>query len=105
MERRDPRTLVDPGEGRVDPVAEEEFWREAYASRPYVPCGAPFLAYAPAYRFGWEASFQYGSSDFEEVEPELARRWGADRERHGMSWDRAREAAHDAWLRVRRLAS
>jgi phage tail tape-measure protein len=36
----------------IDPTVEEAYWRENYASRPYVASGATFDDYGPAYRYG-----------------------------------------------------
>ena len=36
----------------VDTNAEEAYWRENYASRPYTREGRSFLEYKPAYKYG-----------------------------------------------------
>src|SRR5580765_5571219 len=38
----------------VNPTAEHEYWRENYASRPYVTAGTAYDQYGPAYQYGWE---------------------------------------------------
>ncbi|MBL8797282.1 MAG: hypothetical protein JNM56_25490, partial [Planctomycetia bacterium] len=43
-----------------DPTIEENYWRMHYQERPYVPPGASFDDYAPAYRYGWESKARHG---------------------------------------------
>ena len=40
---------------QIDPTAEEEYWRVNYKTRSYVPSGATYDQFAPAYRYGWES--------------------------------------------------
>jgi hypothetical protein len=84
----------------INPTVEEAYWRENYASRPYVVKGEAYDVYAPAYRYGWE-SYVPGRS-FEDVEPDLRRRW--EKSEHGarLSWEKAKRAVRDAWHRVER---
>lgn len=85
----------------VNPTVEEAYWRDNYASRPYVQPGRPFEAYRPAYRAGWEAAGRYGELNWEKTEPKLRRDWEEARDDSDMDWDEARAAARDAWDRVR----
>src|SRR5438270_13023208 len=39
----------------IDPSAEDAYWRENYASRPYHDQTTSYDEYRPAYRYGWEA--------------------------------------------------
>src|SRR5262249_18583790 len=57
----------------INPTVEEGYWRENYASRPYVGADERYDTYAPAYRYGWE-SYVPGQP-FEDLEPELRRGW------------------------------
>ena len=82
----------------VNPTLEDAYWRENYATRPYVTPGSTYETYRPAYEYGWESVGQYGGRTFEEVELELSRNWDSEQTR--LSWDRAREATRDAWHRV-----
>ena len=88
----------------VNPTVEEEFWRENYASRPYYQPGSSYEEYAPAYRYGWESYGEYAPKNrrFEDVEPELSRKWNARKGDSSLGWDRAKLAARDAWDRVER---
>lgn len=124
MEKRDPRlsAALEPagrpqgprgetGAGPGSPDApgpeehwriQEEHWRAAYASRPYVTSGAPFQAFAIAYRFGWEAALDSAGRRFEDVESELSRRWRRERGPDRLRWEHARPAVLDAWIRALR---
>ena len=83
----------------VNPTVEDAYWRENYATRPYVTPGSTYETYRPAYEYGWESVGQYGGRTFEEVELELSRNWDSEQTR--LSWDRAREATRDAWDRAK----
>jgi hypothetical protein len=86
----------------VNPTVEREFWSRNFQSRPYYKSGKPYSEYEPAYRFGWESAGRedYAGKKFDEVEPELLRDWSGSA---GATdpWTDARDATHDAWLRVR----
>lgn len=83
-------------------VEEERYWRENYASRPYVDRGAPYDTYAPAYRFGWESRDRYRGRAFDDAEQDLRRDWETRHAGSSLSWERAKEAVRDAWHRVER---
>ena len=85
----------------VNPSEEDSYWREHYASRPYVPQGKLYAAYAPAYRFGWEAPARYGELNWAKAEPRLMQDWATSRGQSDLSWEEARAAARDAWDRIR----
>jgi hypothetical protein len=86
----------------VNPTVEDAYWRENYASRPYVTPGSEYDTYAPAYRYGWESRGHFIGSTFDDVEPDLGREWDRVKGKSNLGWDRAREAARDAWHRVER---
>jgi hypothetical protein len=85
----------------INPTVEDEYWRSAYATRPYVSSGADYDAYKPAYQYGWESYSRYQGRRFDEVESDLRRDWEGRRDR-SMPWDNARDAVRDAWHRVER---
>jgi len=89
-------------EERIDPTAEDAFWRQNYANRPYVDQGTDYQTYQPAYRYGWESRDQYRDRRFEEIEPELKSGWSSRKQHSALAWDKARQAARDAWDRVDR---
>jgi len=87
----------------IDPTIEERYWRETYASRPYVPKKAAYDDYAPAYRYGWETRGRYPANQrFANVESDLERGWDKARGRSKLAWSEARNATHDAWDRIER---
>jgi len=84
----------------IDPTAEEAYWRENHASRPYASKDATFETYAPAYRYGWESRSRYAGRQFDDVETELQTDWEKSNAKTGLRWERARLAARDAWQRI-----
>ena len=89
---------------KVDPVAEDNYWRDSYASRPYASAGTSYDQYQPAYRYGMESYSRYPDRSFEDVEPELSRDWGTARGESSLEWENARHASRDAWHRVSNAA-
>ena len=89
---------------KVDPVAEDNYWRDNYSSRPYIAAGASYDDYQPAYRYGMESYSRNPDRSFEDVEPELSRDWGSARGRSSLEWENARHASRDAWHRVSNAA-
>lgn len=86
----------------VNPTDEDAYWRDTYKTRPYYETGRTYEDYRPAYEHGWESRGRYAGRKFEDVEPELRREWEASG-RKDYSWDKARDAARDAWDRIDRL--
>lgn len=83
----------------VDPTVEDAYWRENYMARPYVG-DAPYDDFGPAYAYGVEAFSTYPSRSYDEIEPELSRKWATARGTSSLEWDRAKHATKDAWSRV-----
>ena len=86
---------------RIDPTAEDEYWRTNYSSRPYVTSGAAYDDYRPAYRMGYERYPDYHGRDFDEVEHEFQRDWDTTRGDSRLSWPEAKHATRDAFSRAR----
>lgn len=84
----------------IDPTREDAYWRDNYASRPYVTQGSSFDDYRPAYGYGVDAYSRYPGQSFEDVESELSKEWGTQRGDSDLGWDRAKHATRDAWNRV-----
>lgn len=84
----------------IDPAAEDTYWRDNYASRPYVTADAAYDDYGPAYRYGVDAYSRYPDRRFDELEPDLSRDWVNARGRSSLEWDKAKHATRDAWHRV-----
>ncbi len=89
----------------IDPTAEDAYWREHYASRPYHEPTHSYDEYAPAYRHGWESRARYPDRRFEEVESDLGRDWEKVKAHSHLTWDRARHATRDAWERIEHAAT
>jgi hypothetical protein len=84
----------------ADPAVEESYWRDNYASRPYVTGGANYDDYGPAYRYGVDSYARNPDRSFDEVEPELSRDWSKARGQSSLEWEHAKHATRDAWHRV-----
>lgn len=83
----------------IDPVAEDAYWRDNYASRPYAS-GSDYSEFGPAYGYGVESYTRYPGRTFDDVEAELRREWNSRRGSSSLEWDRAKYAARDAWQRL-----
>jgi uncharacterized protein YcfJ len=85
----------------VNPTAEDAFWREEHRNRPYYDETLDFDSdYATAYNYGYSAFDRYPGQRWEDVEPQLGAGWEEARGTSRLTWDRAKLAAHDAWLRL-----
>lgn len=85
---------------KVDHTVEDAYWRDNYASRPYVQGGKTYDDYSPAYRYGAESYNKYPDRTFDDVEADLGRDWGTARGKSSLEWDHARHASRDAWHRL-----
>jgi len=86
--------------GLVDPAAEDNYWRGAYSSRPYVSPGASYDDYGPAYRYGIDSYDRYEGRPFDDVESDLGRDWDRAKGKSKLGWDNAKHATRDSWQRV-----
>ena len=89
---------------KIDPTAEDAYWRENYVHEPYYESGRTFDDYAPAYRAGYETRTRYYNEPrtFEEVERDIEADYNRRRSANGLSWDKARTPARAAWDRIER---
>jgi hypothetical protein len=88
---------------QIDLSPHDRYWREHYASRPYVAPGADYGDYGPAYRYGSAAYLRSDQpSDWPAVQAELARGWQAARDGSRLPWEQAQPAVRDAWDRLQR---
>lgn len=92
------------GRKSADPLAEDKYWRENHASRPYARQDLGWDHYQPAYRTGVESYNRNPDRSFDDVEPELGRDWDRARGSSSLEWEHARPAARDAWDRVSNAA-
>jgi uncharacterized protein YcfJ len=81
---------------------EDQYWRQAYRARGYIPSGESYDRYQPAYRFGWESAAKHAphGRTFDALEPDLQREWDSHRGGAPLDWMQARPAARDAWERA-----
>ncbi len=84
----------------VDPTVEDVYWRDNYASRPYVNAERTYDDYAPAYRYGVESYNRHYQRGYEEAEADLSRDWDTVRGNSSLAWDDAKYAVRDAWDRA-----
>jgi hypothetical protein len=85
---------------KIDPTAEDTYWRENYSTRPYVAAGSGYDDYGPAYRYGVESYGMHDGRSFDEVEPELSSGWDRARGTSGLDWNDAKHASRDAWQHI-----
>ena len=83
----------------LDPTIEDAYWRENYASRPYVAGGTRYEQYQPAYRYGWEARSRLGTASWDDSHDELRQHWEAHPDSLGLDWESAKGAVRDAYER------
>jgi len=111
--QRDPRTGTPEGTGvlvagpdardrvgEVDPTVEDAYWQSQYSKQEYVERDAPYSAYQPAYRTGYEGHSKYPGKKFAEVETNLQRDYEKAKGSSTLTWEKARNATRDAWNRV-----
>ncbi|MEJ8850611.1 PA2169 family four-helix-bundle protein [Variovorax rhizosphaerae] len=84
---------------RINPTAEDAYWRKSYDTQPYYESGLGYDDYGPAYQLGYTGRGTLGS-DWDTVEPTLASRWETDRGTSRLDWPRARAATRAAWDRA-----
>lgn len=80
----------------VDPTIEDAYWREHHHSQPFGN-DAPYEAYAPAYRVGYEGFATHQGRQFADVEADLQKEY--EGHRASVPWDKARRASKAAWQR------
>ena len=88
------------GTYNIDPVEEENYWRENFRSRPYASQGT-YEDYAPAYIYGTETYARYSGRTYNELEEsELRSGWEKFKDKSQLTWERAKDAVRDAYNRV-----
>lgn len=89
---------------RIDPFAEEQFWRKNYQKEAYFNPAYNFEDYGPAYRSGFMAFSTGDHLTFDDAEAQLRHSWEDIKDRSVLTWDRALHASKAGWLRVERAA-
>lgn len=79
---------------------EDRYWRDRFASRPYITADRGYDYYRPAYRYGWESGGRYRGRAWNEVEADLEQGWTRARGESGSTWQDVKEAVRDAWDRI-----
>lgn len=81
---------------------EEAYWKDHYTNQPYYEPGTRYEDYLPAYRVGYENYLRCMGTgrSYEDVEPELEQQYNMRREDSRLSWNQARAAVRDAWMRA-----
>ena len=74
----------------ADPVAEDAYWKDNYATRSYVGSGSTYDDYGPAYGYGVNARSRHPDRQFDDVEADLGRDWNSARGSSSLDWDRAK---------------
>lgn len=90
----------------INPTLEATYWRENYATRPYVINSSSYSEYEPAFRYGWESYGRHGGEDrtFASFEEELGLGWHTVKGSSKLGWHQAKEATRDAWNRIQQAA-
>jgi hypothetical protein len=89
----------------VNPTSEAAYWRDNYASQPWVERNRKYEDYEPAFRTGWEGYTKHAGTGktYDQLEPELRTHYERT---HGgqtkLEWEKARAATRAAWHRVER---
>ena len=98
------RTGATPGTtgttGLIDWTTEDAYWRQNYASRPYVRADRGYEYYQPGYRYGFESAQRYRGREWNEVESDVRRGWDRFEYRAQSTWENVKDAVRDAWDRV-----
>ena len=85
----------------IDTAPHDDYWRDNYAARPYMPPGANYDDYEPAYRYGTQAYLRTDHPrSWDDVEAELKTGWEQARGRSRLRWEEVRAAVRDAWMRL-----
>jgi len=86
----------------LDTGEHDAYWSDNYTSRPYVPAGADYGDYEPAYHYGTQAYLQSDRPRaWDEVEADLRSGWESAKGSSRLAWEQARLAVRDAWERMR----
>lgn len=80
--------------------ADDDHWRQSYASRPYARSGSTYDEYRPAYQYGTDAAHRYRGRRWEDVEGDLEHGWDGARGTSRSTWREIKNAVRDAWDRV-----
>ena len=113
-DRAEERIVSDPNEMYREPISDDEkrvrsdAWeterdraRQQHDSRPFARDDRSFEFYEAAYRFGFERAHMYRGRVWDGVEKALEDEWTTEVAPDGPAWSEVKDAARDAWDRVR----
>ena len=86
---------------QLDWGSEEEHWREGWSTRPYASADRDYEYYRPGYRYGFESAQRHQGRNWNEAEGDLRSDWDRYEHRGESTWENMKDAARDAWNRVR----
>jgi hypothetical protein len=87
---------------RIDPTAEDAYWRKEYSNRDYYDRSIAYEDIQPAYRHGWESRSRYSDRNWNAAEPDVRRDWESSSYGKSMTWEKVKRPARDAWDRIER---
>ncbi len=85
---------------KIDPTVEDGYWKDNYPKRSYADKAVSYDAFRPAYRTGYEGFALYPGRKYDEVEVDLKRDYEKSKGTSALTWDKAKAATRDAWMRV-----
>jgi phage tail tape-measure protein len=85
---------------KIDPTAEEAYWRENFHREPYYEEDKDFADYGPAYQMS-VARYEEDAR-FEDHEAAMAEEWDSAKGSSTLHWLQARAAAKAGWDRLHR---
>jgi uncharacterized protein YcfJ len=85
---------------KIDPTAEDTYWRVAYLECSYVDDSSPYETYQPAYRIGYEVYSRFPEKAWDDIEPEMRSAYEKAGYAVGLEWEKAKYATRDAWQRL-----
>jgi outer membrane lipoprotein SlyB len=86
----------------VNPTVEDAYWRDNYATQPWVERNRTYNDYQPAFRTGYEGYARHGVSGktYDQVESDLRKDYEKTKGKTELGWDKAKAATRAAWHRV-----
>lgn len=85
---------------KIDPTAENAYWKSNHAKQTYVERDADYATYQPAYRTGYEGFSRYPGKTYDQIEADLKRDYEKSNGTNKLSWEKAKLATRAAWHRV-----
>jgi len=86
----------------VNPTEYSAYWEKRFRDAPYFTAGTTWSDYEPAYRYGYDTYDKYRGRRFDEVQPDLERKWDKAKGRSRLAWSDAKEAVRDGWHHIER---